>query len=323
MRFRTEVALPAQSLTLTPRSRLLFVGSCFAEHIGKHMAVCLPSSQVGINPCGVCYNPASLSQSIRSVFSPFPKDCRKLMFEDSDGWWHHWHYSTLFTAANADELEELLRERHEGYASLVRQLDTLVITFSTDHVYTLRSGACSGHVVNNCHKQPGDLFDERILPPDEVYKDWHRLLEELFAWQPDLRIIMTLSPYRYAKHGLHESALSKARLLTLIDRLSLDYPCAAYFPAYEIVTDELRDYRFYAADMLHPSDQAIDYVWERFKSWVFSPELDDYARDRCRLARDLAHRPLRTTGTTYERFIAGIEQRKKEFERKWKSPFAP
>ena len=146
-------------------------------------------------------------------------------------------------------------------------------------------------------------------------------LTRLFALRgDDLKVVFTLSPYRYRKYGMVENARVKARLLLLIDALCRRFEGAAYFPAYEIVTDELRDYRFYKEDMLHPSDQAVGYVWERFREWTFTPEMDEFAREWQSIARASAHRPLHPESEEHKRFVQTMESRRQLFRQKWQTP---
>ena len=161
------------------------------------------------------------------------------------------------------------------------------------------------------------MFDEVILDPEQLKEMWDMLLYQLKHIRPELKVVFTLSPYRYYKYGMHENALSKARLLLLIDYLCRTHEQASYFPAYEIITDELRDYRFYAPDMLHPTEQAADYVWERFSDWTFTDEMKIYARERQALQRDLNHRPLNPDSTASILFKEKVEARLKLFEKKW------
>ena len=317
MKFHTPVELPATILQLTPQSRIMTVGSCFADHIGQRLIQCLPNKQVKVNPNGVLYNPGSIYNLLIDLQAPCFDDSGHFLFQSNDGLWHHWHYSTLFTAPSSNELTEKLQKQWAEAKILFNQLDALFITFSTDHAYYLASGKLQGTLVTNCHKQPARLFVEDILDPADLFDSWNFLLHSLHRQNPSLQIIFTLSPYRYAKYGLHENALSKARLLQLIDSLCRNHEHTHYFPAFEIITDELRDYRFYEPDMLHPSEQAIDYVWERFETWAFTPELTAYAQDRQQILRDLAHHPLHPESPEALRFKAKLEERLKLFEKKW------
>lgn len=317
MKFRTEIVLPPCPATLSPQSHILLAGSCFAEHIGERLEQCFPSSRLCVNPHGVLYNPASLHCLIDGLMHPERYPIGEGLFEAADGFWHHWDYSTKFTAPTAIGLLGVLHERQAAAQAVFDKTDLLFITFSTDHGYFLKNDLTGARCVANCHKQPAALFEERILNPEETFSKWDTLLKELRERLPQSHVVFTLSPYRYAKYGMHGNSLTKARLLTLIDGLCTGNPNATYFPAFEIVLDELRDYRFYDADMLHPSNQAVDYVWERFVDWCFTPELKTYGTERERLTRAMAHRPLHPESEAYERFRGELDEALARFEQKW------
>lgn len=321
MKFSTPVDLPDCPLKLTPQSSVMLIGSCFTEHIGAHLAQGMAARRLSINPNGVLYNPGSLYQSLKLLLAPFQDTPPQLAFKAADGLWHHWLYSTRFTAPTLRELNELLQAKWTEAKAVFDRMDVLFVTLSTDHAYFLTEGEPNDMPVANCHKQPGRMFREEVLHPSTLCALWDSLLDELKAKRPELKVVFTLSPYRYAKYGMHENALSKARLLMLIDHLCRHHEQACYFPAYEIVMDELRDYRFYEADMLHPSAQATDYVWERFTDWAFTDEMREYTRDRMILTRDLNHRPLHTESEEYAKFRLKTEERRRLFETKWGEPF--
>lgn len=289
MQFRTTVNLPASFITLTPQQRVLFFGSCFADHIGQLMAESLPEEQVVVNPNGTLYNPVSIGNALARLVRDDGVDEHGL-FEADNGLWKHWDYTTKFSAPSRTVLYEQLSDRWRQHREALLRTDVLFVTFSTNHVYALHAG----RQVANCHKQPARLFTERALTADEMFGPWQTLLEQLFQTVPSIKVVLTLSPYRYAKYGMHGNALAKAQLLLLIDSLCCYFAGrVGYFPAYEIVTDELRDYRFYKTDMLHPSDQAVDYVWEQFQAWCFTPELTQCAKERRAALKRLQHRQIR------------------------------
>lgn len=176
---------------------------------------------------------------------------------------------------------------------------TVVMTLGTSRVYILNS---TGEIVDNCRKRPQRLFTERELSVGECADYLSRAIRLLRERRPDVRVILTVSPIRYAKYGFHGSNLSKAKLLLAADQLASEDMCT-YFPAYEIVCDELRDYRFYAADMLHPSEQAVDYIQERFAATFFSPQTADFLRKWRPLKAALAHRPFNPDSDDYRDFL--------------------
>lgn len=311
MEFRTPVKLTETASLLDVDTRVLSLGSCFADHIGERLHTALPEGHVLTNPFGVLYNPLSIARVLETVSAETyeASGLDRHTFCTADGAWSNWMCSTKLSAESRDVLHERLVQTWQQAHALWQETDLLVVTFSTDSVYVLKN---DGHdtVVANCHKQPAALFEEQTADAEETFSLWNALLASLKQQRNSLRVVFTLSPYRYAKCGMHRNALIKARLLLLIDRLCTAHPTwTAYFPAFEILNDELRDYRFYEADMLHPSAQAVDYVWQTFRTWAFTPRLANFAREKEALLRMEAHRPIRKCGAEYEKFEARKAER--------------
>lgn len=324
MDFRTIVSLERdEQIELTPHSNVMLIGSCFADHVGQLLQRSLPKQQVVINPSGTLYNPWSICHAIRALLAENVEEAidEDGYFTTAAGEWRHWDYATLFSADTREGLKQKLIEAWQIGKRLVDKLDLLFVTFSTDHVYQLTEMQGRERVVANCHKQPSHKFSERVASGENMLCQWGQTIEELRRKRPDVKVVFTLSPYRYAKYGMHENALSKARLLLLIDQLEKKCQGVKYFPAYEIINDELRDYRFYAEDMLHPSSQAVAYVWERFCNWAFTPLMHEYVKERMALVRALEHRPLHPESEEYQRFLQRTEEKRLTFERKWKQAF--
>lgn len=310
MDFTTPVELPERGLEISPRSRCLWLGSCFAEHVGARMKAARMA--VEVNPFGVLYNPESIRRSLTFLANgQLPESA---FFKGRDGLWHSWLHSGAFSAPEREACGKAVRDSFARSLSLFAQLDFLFVTLGTTHVYVHRK---TGEVVANCHKEPAADFEERALDTEETCTAWRPLLERLKTARPGLTVVFTVSPYRYAKYGMHGNQICKATLLLAVDRLCREYAFCRYFPAYEIVVDELRDYRFYDPDMLHPSPQAVDYVWERFRQWAFNAEAERYCREWQSLQRDLAHRPLHPDSDEARRFRERTFRRLDEFERKW------
>lgn len=317
MQLITPVALPSTAIRLTPRSVVMCAGSCFADHMGERLRQSLPPQAVCVNPSGVLYNPISLSLSFDAWMQPSPTLLDEGMFQAGDRQFRHWLFSTRFEAATPELLRPIIKEAHQQAHSHLLRSQVLFITFSTDHVFFLQTPDGNELPVANCHKMPSRLFSEQVVSQQAMLERWQHTLRQLHVICPQLHVVFTLSPYRYVKHGLHQNALSKARLLLLIDALQQTFPFVEYFPAYEIITDELRDYRFYAPDMLHPSEQAVDYVWERFRTHYFTPALSEFAHEQAQLLRDESHRPLHPESETYRLFQLRCQERRIAFEQKW------
>ena len=228
-------------------------------------------------------------------------------------------YGTMYNPASI--LHTLERLMDEG--RLVSRI--VFLTLGTNHVYRLKE---TGEIVDNCEKRPAALFEEEELTVDEGAEDLLKAVELLRAHQPEVQVVMTVSPIRYRKYGYHESQLSKATLLLAIEKAirtsttSLtSQACTTsivnYFPAYEIVMDELRDYRFYAADMLHPSEQAVDYIWERLVAWCYSDKAIAFMDEWRPIRQALTHRPFNPESEEYLRFMQQTHERLAAFKKKW------
>lgn len=250
MEFRTIVCVERPQFSIRPCERMLFVGSCFADSMGRRFVE--DKFRAVVNPFGVMYNPASVLHTV---------------------------------------------ERYEGEPPAVA-----VFTLGTNHVYILKE---TGEIVDNCHKRPQRLFREEQLTVDECCDYLSRAVDILLSRNSGVHVVVTVSPIRYAKYGFHGSALSKAVLLLAAEKLVGRYPgVVEYFPAYEIVNDELRDYRFYAEDMLHPSRQAVSYIWERFSAAYFRDDTRKFLEEWRPIKEALGHRPFNPDSQEYKDFLA-------------------
>lgn len=294
MQFRTIVDIPRPAFSIAPCEEMLFVGSCFADNIGRRFKD--EMFRATVNPFGVMYNPASI----------------------------------LHTVERTDVAPRVA-----------------VFTLGTNHVYILRE---TGEIVDNCQKRPHRLFEERELTVEECKDYLLRAVNILRERRPDVKVIITVSPIRYAKYGFHGSQLSKATLLLAADLLikettlnresSIDKELnfskessiskeisfneeqggavVTYFPAYEIVNDELRDYRFYADDMLHPSSLAVEYIWQRMVETFFSDEAKTFLREWAPLKKGFSHRPLNPDGDEYKAFLAKLHAEAEHLKQRYK-----
>ena len=300
MNLNTPVEIPSGFIPIHHAQRLLIMGSCFAENIGTLLAE--NKFQVDINPFGILYNPLSISMALREII-------RKRLYEESDlfsyrEYWHSPMHHGSFSAATPEEVVRNIRVRLEQAHKELKQLDWLMLTFGTAYVYEQKK---TGKVVANCHKLPEKDFVRRRLETDEITEDYILLLDELISLNPKIKILFTVSPIRHVRDGMHANQLSKSVLLLAIDRLMQRYPQATfYFPSYEIILDELRDYRFYADDMVHPSSLAVNYLWERFSETFFCPETQALIKECATIRKAIAHKPFHPESEEYKRFLGQI-----------------
>ena len=194
--------------------------------------------------------------------------------------------------------------------------DFAVLTLGTNHVYRLKE---TDEIVDNCQKRPQSLFREEVLSIDECVGFLSQAVDTLVMRNPDIKVIITVSPIRYAKYGYHGSQLSKATLQLAAHQLTKEKPFVSYFPAYEIVLDELRDYRFYQPDMLHPSDQAVEYIWQRFVEAYFSPRAKQFLQEWKPIKEALGHRPFHPESDTYRQFMEKTRQQEADLLARYQS----
>lgn len=308
--FQTKVEIPQSEFKISYEDFILTLGSCFAENIGRKMNEVYFDTDV--NPFGVLYNPVSISKSIRSLLENKPFTEKELFHHK--GLWQSYSHSSLFSATSADKCLENINLRFTNTANKLLNTNFILITFGTAWVFEEKN-TCS--VVSNCHKLPANHFKRRRLTVDEIVDDYSKLITDLTVRIPNLKLIFSVSPIRHWKDGAQENNVSKSTLLLAVDKLQNEFNHILYFPAYEIQMDELRDYRFYAADMVHPSDVAIDYIWSRFTETYFDAETLEIKKDMEQLFADLSHRPLFPDSEEYEKFILNIKKKKLEMINKY------
>ena len=284
MEFRTPVNITLAPFAIEPRERMLFVGSCFADNIGRRFVD--EKFRATVNPYGVMYNPASIMHTVKR----WTEELEAVQSEASD---------------SGSDVRQAIRKAPQ----------TAVFTLGTNHVYILNE---TGEIVDNCRKRPQRLFTERELSVDECADYLRDAVTMLRQINPSVRIIITVSPIRYAKYGFHGSQLSKATLLLAADKLTKEMDNVVYFPAYEIVNDELRDYRFYREDMLHPTDQAVEYIWQRFGETFFSKQTVKFLEEWRPIKAALAHRPFNPEAEEYKKFLEKAKEEERELMERYK-----
>ena len=306
MQFFSPVDILKSDIAINHSKGVVLIGSCFADNIGS----CMKEAKFNVlaNPFGTLYNPLSIKwvieQSLESrTFCPPDQE----LFQDGEGTWHSWMHHSDFSSQSAEELCLNINKAGDEMRRQLQTAGTLIVTFGTAIVYTLKE---NGHLVANCHKQKDNLFERKRLKTEEITEAWSDLLRQLHELNPALQVILTVSPIRHQRDGLHTNQLSKATLLLATDQLVSSsqgkdgYPHLEYFPSYEIMMDELRDYRFYADDMTHPSPIAVQYIWERFSRSHFSKVTEGIIDSCKRISKALNHRPSRPDSTVYKAFIA-------------------
>lgn len=298
MQLYTTVRIPEPPFRLSVQERVLLLGSCFVENIGVKLSE--GKFDIDMNPFGTLYNPASIAAAIRMLLHPERFTADDLFHHE--GVYHSFTHHSRFSSPSATECLNNINDRLFASAEKIRSTRSMVVTLGTAYVYRLKT---TGEVVANCHKLPEKMFSRSMLSVEEIVSEWKGLLLSLWEQCPEMKLIFTVSPIRHLKDGAHGNQLSKATLLLSVDALRESFPeRVAYFPAYEIMMDELRDYRFYADDMLHPSELAVDYIWQRFTESYLSDEAKTFLKEWSEIWRAINHRPLHPESKSYKDFLS-------------------
>lgn len=290
MKFRTEYNPQIADRLLDPLMPVVLVGSCFTDSIGARMRDCRWPSQA--NPCGVLYNPASIANILTLCDNDDDEEVYAAVRSSiisRDGIYLSWLTDSKTYGTSETEIADTLVSKLSEMRNALAAAAVLIVTFGTSWIYELSDSP--GYIVSNCHKFPSKDFIRRRLSVDEIVSTWKSTVELLRTINPDLRLIFTVSPIRHLKDGFEGNARSKATLLLACERLCTEIEGADYFPAYEIITDDLRDYRFYADDLLHPSGQAVTYVWEKFCKRYLSEQSRQIIAEGEKITKAMNHRP--------------------------------
>ena len=283
-------------------ARVLTVGSCFADSIGTRLR--LNKVNALVNPFGTVFQPLALAQLLRAAAGE-EQDWQQHVVE-ARGRWQSYDFHSTIGAESPVELLQLIQETVGRVSEFVRTADTVVLTLGTAWAYRLRE---TGELVSNLHKLPASLFEKELLTADEIVNGLAEVHALLRRANRNIRIVLTVSPVRHIKDTLPLNAVSKSVLRVACHYLSELLPGVSYFPAYELLTDELRDYRFYASDMLHPSEVAEDYIWDKFARAYFDAEFGRFRKEWAAVRQSLGHRPLHLGAPEHRTFLDQTAER--------------
>lgn len=290
MKFRTEIDIAPLDVKIGYANRLLALGSCFAEHIAGRLREA--KFRIAANPSGILFNPLSIAAAIRSYADGAPVQHTELNFDGE--LWFHYGFHGSFSAPAPDKALAGMNAAREAGAEALHEADRVLVTFGTAWVYE----HC-GEVVANCHRQPATEFVRRRLGVAEIVEAFSALISGPLAGK---EVILTVSPVRHLGDGLEGNAASKATLRLAAGELADLHAGVHYFPAYEVLNDDLRDYRFYADDLVHPSAQAVQYIWEKFVPAVLSDEAQRLLPYVRHIVVAAAHRPRDPRSEAYREF---------------------
>lgn len=315
MKFRLEFDVKKLTPPITHVHRLFLIGSCFTENIGSKLR--RAKFTVLENPNGILFNPVSVSEALI--------DCiENRLFTEHDFFlyneaWHSWRHHSRFSALTAEEACGKVNTSVAAAHTYLKHADYVMITLGSAWVYMLSEMAphpASQQVAANNHKAPADWFYKKLLTPEEVLQTLDQLIHRLFHFNPELRIIFTISPVRHAREGLVENNRSKAVLIHSVHQLVEKFERLYYFPAYELVIDDLRDYRFYSEDLVHPNYFATEYVWEKFAGACLSEESRKLMEEIHAIQLAYQHKPFHSGSAQHQNFLRTTFERTRQLQEK-------
>ncbi|MDX2284310.1 MAG: GSCFA domain-containing protein [Bacteroidia bacterium] len=300
LRFRTELPRPGGLPAITHGTRVVAMGSCFADRIGGLLAGAkIPAL---VNPLGLAFNPISLCRLLDAGLGTAP--LMPWQWAAHSGLWHSFDLHSRFSDPDPAAAQARLDEALGMLAAWLPRTDVLILTFGTAVTHRLLPAEA---VVNNCHTYPAAAFRTALHDPAALYSQMRETLGRLHALRPELQVMLSVSPVRYLREGMQQNSLSKAVLRVLCHQLCEADPRICYFPAWELMMDDLRDYRYYQDDLIHPSDAAVRYIWEYVAEACFPPDTRALIARWERVQRDLAHRPMHPDPERHRAFLLQVQ----------------
>ena len=296
MNLRTSLPIDKSTLDINYHTPILGIGSCFAENIGHRLQQYkFPSL---LNPFGIVYNPISIQQSILRLINGEEYTSEDLII--NQGLFYSFDHHGQFSDTDPIRVLALINQSLQTGSDFLKTTKYLIITLGTANTFVQRS---TGKTVANCHKVPTQEFEKKRLSPEQIYTALSESLSQILTINPSIEVILTVSPIRHIRDGLIESQRSKASLLLAVEQLVEALPFVSYFPAYELMVDDLRDYRFYEKDMIHPNQVAIDYIWKGFQQAYFSENTVQLLSQVKKVVTASQHRPFHPTLPAHQTFL--------------------
>jgi GSCFA family len=309
MEFRTELSVTRRLSSIELTDNLLTVGSCFADDVGKKLMN--HKFSVSANPLGTVYNPVSIHGLLSTALQK--TDLSENGFLERDGIFFHYDFHSNWNGKSAAELKSKLNDQLSEVHTALSKAHHLILTYGTAWVYESQE---TKNVVANCHKMPKGNFEKFLLTQKRIIESFEHFYNSLKKLNPACRIILTVSPVRHVKDTLELNSVSKSILRLSCHTLSQTFSDVVYFPTYEIMLDDLRDYRFYKPDMIHPSEQAVDYIWGKFGDSFFSSATKDFIKEWRKIQAALGHRPFHARDSAHQKFLLDLLGRLNQFRDK-------
>jgi hypothetical protein len=295
--FRTDVRVSGSTAPIHLKTPIVTVGSCFAEAIGHRLEI--NKFNVLSNPFGVIYNPHSIHKVVRYAIHNEPATDH--LFVQNNDVFLNYDFHSEFSSLIKQELVHRLNNTIGSVHYFLKDTSWILITYGTAWVYTRVD---TGEIVANCHKMPAANFRKTLMPEDSIVKSFEQLYNELKNYNPNIRIILTVSPVRHLKDTLELNSVSKSVLRVACHSITQKFEDAEYFPAYEMMMDDLRDYRFYKSDLIHPTDVAEDYIWEKFAERYFDDNTKQFIKEWTSVLSALNHRAFHPHSKQHQQFLS-------------------
>ena len=311
MKLQTHISLSKNIKNLIDyNSKVILLGSCFSDNIGKKLRY--HKFQSVLNPFGILFHPKAIESVIKNAITK-----KEYTEEDVFFFNERWQSFTTHSKLSASSKEEALNQLNQASALINTALKSsthIIITLGTSWVYRFLA---SGKIVANCHKVPQHKFKKELLPITEINKSLLSIISLVRKVNPNINFIFTISPVRHLRDGFIENQQSKSHLISALHQIIKNQKNIFYFPSYEIMMDELRDYRFYKEDMIHPNQIAINYIWEKFYENWLSDEAIDLKKQVIKIQRGLEHKPFNTDSNEYREFFSSLQKKIKALKKKY------
>lgn len=294
--FRTIVPFQPSKIQVSHNEQLILIGSCFSEHIADRLTA--NKFQVNKNPFGILYHPLAIANSLKEIIAN--KNYTEQDLVPRNELWQSWNHHSSYSGLDKKKVLLSINSQIEAANLHLKKAKHLIITFGSAWGYRLKS---DNRLVANCHKFPNSQFNKSLISVDEIVSHWSSLLKDLKQFNPNIHCIFTISPVRHLRDGFRENQWSKSVLQIALQQLQKLDSSLNYFPAYELVMDDLRDYRFFTEDMVHPNSIAIDYVWERFGNVFFDQPTKDLIKQINQLSSASLHRPFQPKSEAHQKFV--------------------
>jgi hypothetical protein len=308
MRFHLDYIPQSVDFKIKHNDKIFLIGSCFSENIGTLLSE--HKFKTASNPSGILFNPGSIHDCLRNLLTHSAFNEKYLVKRD-DIYFSYLHHSSIHHH-DKQKLIERVNDTEQKAATFLKTANYLIITFGSAYVYQHTE---LNEIVANCHKQDKSCFEKKLLDVDEIVKTYSTLIEALKLINPKINIIFTVSPVKYLKDGLIENTLSKSTLILAVHRLIKQHSHCHYFPAFELVNDDLRDYRFYKEDLAHPNDLAINYIWRKFSDCFFEPQTNFINQQINKLNLALSHREMISSPAESAKLKEFISRQKEEIKK--------